>query len=133
MSTQPQYARDPESLTAILSQFEQEGFTGQFAVHDGAVLLCLACRQEHPASAFSMTALRRTEGASDPADMAAVVALTCPHCQSRGTVTLQYGPEASAGEADVLLALEDQREGDGVIVDPSTSPDTLTTSTDDAR
>ena len=133
MSSEPQYARDPESLTAILRQFEQEGFTGQFAVHDGAMLLCLACREEHPASDVAMSALRRTEGASDPADMAAVVALTCPSCGSRGTVTLQFGPEAPAGEADVLLALEDQRAGDGVILDPSTSPDTLTTSRHDTR
>lgn len=128
----PQYARDPSSLTAILTQFEQEGFTGQFAVHEGAALLCVQCRQEHPAADYPMAALRRTEGASDPADMAAVVALTCPHCGSRGTLTLQYGPEAGAEESDVLLALEDQREGAGVITDPATSPDTLSTSTNDA-
>ena len=118
----PQYARDPSSLTAIVSQFEHEGFTGQLAVREQAVLLCLSCHQEHPAAEFEMAALRRTEGASDPADMAAVVALTCPHCSSRGTVVLKYGPEASPDESDVLLALEDQRQGDGVIVDPGESP-----------
>jgi hypothetical protein len=123
----PQYARDPSSLISIVSQFEQEGFTGQLAVREQASLLCLSCHQEHPAAEFEMSALRRTEGASDPADMAAVVALTCPHCSAQGTVVLKFGPEASPEESDVLLALEDQRQGDGVIVDPSESPDRTTT------
>lgn len=126
MTSEPQYARDPSSLTSIVSQFEEEGFTGQFAVREGTMLLCLACRKEHPAGEIQMTALRRTEGASDPADMAAVVALECAHCGNKGTVVLNYGPEAGIDEADVLLALEDEREGTGVIVDPDASPDRLT-------
>ena len=128
MSPDPQYARDPASLTAIITTFEGEGFTGQLAVREGAVLTCLSCRTDHPAAEFTMDALRRTEGASDPADMAAVVGLTCPQCSAKGTVVLKYGPEASAEESEVLLALEDGRQGDGVPVDPATSPDTLTTS-----
>ena len=124
----PQYARDPSSLTAIIEIFERDGFTGQFAVREAGVLACLSCREERPATEFDMSALRRAEGASDPADMAAVVGLTCPNCDNKGTVALKYGPEASPEESDVLLALEDHRAGDGVIVDPSVSPDTLTTS-----
>lgn len=128
MSPDAQYARDPSSLTAIITTFEQEGFTGQLAVREGAMLRCLSCRMDHPAAEFAMSALRRAEGASDPDDMAAVVGLTCPHCQAKGTVVLKYGPEASAEESEVLLALDDEREGAGVPVDPGTSPDTLTTS-----
>jgi len=124
----PQYARDPSSLTAIITQFEDEGFTGQYAVRDAGSLLCLTCRQERRATDFVMSALRRTEGASDPDDMAAVVGLTCPNCGALGTAVLKYGPEASPEESDVLLALEDHRAAEGVIVDPSVSPDTLTTS-----
>lgn len=126
MTSEPQYARDPSSLTSILSQFEDEGFAGQFAVREGGNLLCLQCRQEHHATEVEMYALRRTEGASDPADMAAVVALECKHCGHKGTVVLNYGPEAGVDESDVLLALEDRREGTGVIVDPAASPDTPT-------
>ena len=129
--TDAQYARDPSSLLAIVEVFERDGFTGQFAVREGAALACLACREEHAATEVDMTALRRTEGASDPADMAAVVALTCPNCGNRGTVALNYGPEAGIDESEVLLALDDHREGAGVIVDPSVSPDTLTASGDD--
>ena len=129
--TDAQYARDPSSLLAIVETFERDGFTGQFAVREAATLACLSCREEHPATEFDMTALRRTEGASDPADMAAVVALTCPRCGNRGTVALKYGPEAGIEESDVLLALEDHREGAGVTVDPSVPPDTVTTAGDD--
>lgn len=126
MSSEPQYARDASSLTSMVSQFEEEGFTGQFAVREGGMLLCLGCRMEHPAAEMEMTALRRAEGASDPADMAAVVGLQCGHCGHKGTVVLNYGPEASIDESDVLLALEDHREGTGVIVDPDASPDATT-------
>ena len=124
MTSEPQYARDPSSLTAILAQFESEGFSGQFAVREAGMLLCLACRHENPAAEISMHALRRTEGASDPADMAAAVALACGHCENKGTVVLNYGPEAGIDESEVLLALDDQRTGTGVVVDQDASPDT---------
>lgn len=126
MSEDAAYARDPSTLTSILRQFEGDGFTGQFAVRDGARLACLTCGREHEAQAIQLAALRRTEGASDPADMAAVVGLTCPACGTRGTAVLNYGPAAGIEESDVLAALEDRRSGTGVIVDSSTSPDTLT-------
>ena len=123
MTGEPQYARDPSSLTSMVSQFEDEGFTGQFAVREAGMVLCLACRKEHPAADIEMTALRRAEGASDPADMAAVVGLQCPSCDTKGTLVLNYGPEAGIDESEVLLALEDHREGTGVIVDTGASPD----------
>lgn len=132
MTPDAQYARDPSSLTAIITTFEQEGFTGQLAVREGAVLTCLSCRTDSAATDFEMEVLRRTEGASDPADMAAVVGLVCPHCDAKGTVVLKYGPEASPEESEVLLALDDEREGTGAPVDPGTSPDTLTTSQNDS-
>jgi hypothetical protein len=57
-----------------------------------------------------VSALARVEGASDPDDMAAVVAVTCPRCSARATLVVKYGPEASAADADVLLALPDAEE-----------------------
>ncbi|MCU1393189.1 MAG: hypothetical protein JWM34_1617 [Ilumatobacteraceae bacterium] len=56
-----------------------------------------------------MSSLRRLEGASDPSDAMAVVALTCPACNSRGTAVLAYGPAASKEDSDVLVALRDHR------------------------
>lgn len=54
-----------------------------------------------------MHALCRVEGASDPDDMAAVVAVVCPRCSAKDALVLGYGPAASGADADVLLALPD--------------------------
>lgn len=122
MSGDPQYARDAASLTGILAEFEAQGFVGQFAVREAAELECLDCHQRRAAASYHMAALRRTEGASDPADMAAVMALTCPNCDVRGTLVVHYGPDAGREESDVLVALEDHRSDGGVIIDPSIGP-----------
>ncbi|MEP6625457.1 MAG: hypothetical protein ABJC79_13510 [Acidimicrobiia bacterium] len=55
---------------------------------------------------MEIAGVRRLEGASDPADMLAVLALTCPNCATMGTLTLNYGPESTPGEAIVLQAIE---------------------------
>jgi hypothetical protein len=57
-----------------------------------------------------MHSLRRLEGASDPDDMLAVVALECGVCGVSGTMVLGYGPAASDIDGDVLRALQDRRE-----------------------
>jgi hypothetical protein len=66
-----------------------------------------------------MRSLRRLEGASDPADMLAVVALECGVCNASGTMVLGYGPAAADADSDVLRALQDRRE-DGDL--PAHSP-----------
>jgi hypothetical protein len=72
------------------------------------------CCDTTPAADLPIDSLYRIEGASDPGDMAIVVAFTCPHCSSQDTMVLRYGPEASAEDADVLVALPepDERESD---------------------
>jgi hypothetical protein len=64
---------------------------------------------DSPPGAVELVSIRRLEGASDPADMLAVVALRCPACGAQGVLTLGYGPDTSPEEADVLLGLEDHR------------------------
>jgi hypothetical protein len=59
-----------------------------------------------------MSSLRRLEGESDPADMVAIVAITCPQCGRRGTMVLGFGPAATAEDADVLHELIDDRGDD---------------------
>jgi hypothetical protein len=49
--------------------------------------------------------MRRTEGASDPDDMLAVVGLTCPRCGTQGTAVLGYGPEADPDDAEIVVRL----------------------------
>ena len=99
------YASDGTTLVEVISRFEAEGYTGQLAAVEGG-LRCFDCGGVAPGSVYDLGLLRRTEGASDPADMVAVAGLTCPACGAKGTVALKYGPDASPEEADVLGALE---------------------------
>ena len=106
-------ASDRTTLSEVLEHYTNGGFGGSFSVIEGARLLCNACNEESAASDVDMDSLRRLEGASDPDDMMAVVALTCPRCGTAGTVVLGYGPIASAEDSDVLRALRDRRAESG--------------------
>ncbi len=94
------------TLLTLLDQMDDRGFTGQFDQRDGRVR-CLTCRETSDADAVPVCDLRRLEGASDPSDMLAVVAMRCPRCSAKGTLTLSFGPEASPGEDAVLRALRE--------------------------
>jgi len=96
-------------LGEVVRELEASGFTGQMAARPGARVMCFVCRRESDASAVEVAVLRRLEGPSDPADMLAVAALTCPNCGARGTVVLGYGPEAEEDDADVLASLAPAR------------------------
>ena len=100
---------EDETIVAVLAQLEGAGFTGQFVPREGVEVECLQCHRRWPADKTALRELRRLEGASDPADMVAVVGLQCPLCGHRGTAVLSYGPEASAFDTEVLAALEDDR------------------------
>jgi hypothetical protein len=102
-------AQDAQTLTDALKAFDEAGYTSQFKVLEFARVQCLTCREEFAAHEVAMESLRRLEGASDPADMLAVVALTCPRCAAQGTLILNYGPDASLEESQLLLALQDDR------------------------
>jgi len=100
-------ARDASTLGEVISGFESEGYRGQFVARDGATIECTTCKTTSPAQAFvGNHRLQRLEGASDPADMLAVAALTCPKCGTKGTLVLSYGPEASRADDDVLVRLD---------------------------
>jgi len=113
MPTTPRNATDATTLGESISTFEAEGYDGQFAAREGGLVMCFACRTESPAADVALDGLIRTEGASDPADMTAVAALTCPACGVRGTVSLHYGADASPEEAEVLRDLDDRRGATG--------------------
>ena len=106
MSSTSEYASDGTTIVEIINEFETRGFTGGFVSGEGGTLRCVSCQAETPASAARVEALRRIEGASDPADMAAVAALQCSKCDAKGTIVLSYGPDTSLEDADVLAALE---------------------------
>jgi hypothetical protein len=106
MSGTEEYASDGTTLVEVIHGFEVDGFHGQFAARPGGSVLCYSCHEEAPASDVDLARMRRTEGASDPADMVAVAGLTCPKCGAKGTVALKYGPESTVEDADVLRLLE---------------------------
>jgi hypothetical protein len=97
------------TIIEVLGDLEAMGFTGQFVPRENAEVECLACHRHLPANETVLRHLRRLEGQSDPADMVAVVGLECPHCGTRGTTVLSYGPEASRFDSEVLAAFEDGR------------------------
>lgn len=98
------------TLTEVLAELAQQGYTGDcFVDEDDGRVCCGACRTCVDPGDLQLDGLRRLEGASDPADMAAVLALTCTSCGHKGTAVVRFGPEASAGDALVLRHLEDDR------------------------
>jgi hypothetical protein len=110
---------DNTTMLEVLESYGRAGYTGDFSVGDDAEVLCHTCRQRSAPADLIVTSLRRLEGASDPADMMAVVALTCPQCGTDGTLVVNYGPESSAAQAQVLVALPDHR-GQGPLADAQT-------------
>ena len=101
---------ESSTVTELLDAYSEGGFSGSFTVVEGAALECHACEARFPAAEAEMSSLRRMEGASDPADMVAVVALACPRCGTAGTAVLGFGPAASPEDGDVLGALRDRRD-----------------------
>lgn len=105
---------DATTLAEALERYEAEGYTGQFAAGEGTEVICYTCHQRSPAAEVPLRALLRAEGESDPDDEVAVAAVSCPKCGTKGTLVLHYGPTAPVEHDDILRALEDRREADGV-------------------
>jgi hypothetical protein len=99
---QPRYGA---TLGEILGTMDAAGFDAQMAARPDGLILCFTCRNASPAGDFDLQVQRRTEGASDPADMLAIVGLVCPRCATKGTAVLGYGPEADDDDAEVLVRL----------------------------
>lgn len=103
---------DEPTLTDVLASYAAAGFDSQLAATDNGLVHCFACGVSVAPADAELHSLRRLEGASDPADMLAVAAVSCRSCDAKGVLVLNYGPEATAGEAAVLLGLEDRRSDD---------------------
>lgn len=100
------------TITEVLEGYAQGGFASSFIVTDDCALECDECGTASEPDRFQMSSLRRLEGMSDPADMVAVVAITCPVCGARGTSILGFGPTATEQDAGVLSGLRDHRADD---------------------
>src|ERR1051325_9100611 len=88
------------SLAESLSQWETDGYAGQFVVREFGELECETCCNRVPAREMGWDGVDRLEGASDPDDMLLVAAGRCPRCGVSGTVVLTYGPRGSVDEAE---------------------------------
>jgi hypothetical protein len=82
-----------------------EGWTEQATPLEGGDVRCEVCSEATPADELVPESFQRVEGASDPGDMAAIVAFECPHCSAHDVLVVKYGPDATAADADVLSAL----------------------------
>jgi hypothetical protein len=90
----------------VTNALAAEGWTEQATPLPGGEVRCEACGATTPADEFAVDEIQRVEGASDPDEMAAVIPLECPHCGAHDLLVVQYGPEASEADADVLAALQ---------------------------
>lgn len=97
---------DNATLDEVLAAYSADGFAGSMVFVDECELRCTTCRTVSPANTLTFTSMRRMEGASDPADMLAVVAVRCPACSTGATLVLHYGPTASLEEASVLRLID---------------------------
>ena len=112
---------DNTTLIEVIDGYKAAGYVTDFWAEEGGLVRCGECQSVLAASKISMQSVRRLEGASDPADMATVVATSCPVCGAEGTMVLTYGPAASDVDADVFSALSDRRdEGD---LPPDSTPE----------
>ncbi|MEO7371284.1 MAG: hypothetical protein ABI949_09445 [Ilumatobacteraceae bacterium] len=101
---------DETTMTGVLAAYTQGGFDSSFTVTEESQLQCHECDTVSDPPIVSMSSLRRLEGASDPDDMVAVVAITCPYCGAQGTVVLGFGPMATLQDSEVLKGLRDDRD-----------------------
>ena len=105
MTTSPHGVPQDVTIVEVLADFAQRGFTADFTVDDDGLLCCRVCGVCVSPAAADVRSLRRLEGASDPGDMAAVLAVRCVACGSQGTAVVRYGPEAGPGDATLLAGL----------------------------
>jgi hypothetical protein len=101
---------DYTTLVEILAEMAKDGFVENFTVTPDGRVRCSCCGQIDDPADMSMMGLRRLEGASDPDDMVAALALVCRKCGAKGAVVVKYGPGSTEGELAVLAAVENGRE-----------------------
>ena len=97
------------TLTEVLEDLRRLDFTNDVRVTPEGMLCCRVCEHCIAAQDMDLLHLRRVEGASDPADMAAVLGLRCVACGALGTAIVRFGPEASRGDEMVLQHVPDHR------------------------
>jgi hypothetical protein len=119
-SNDPANPGEAITVTDILASYAAAGYNTEMRVTADASVHCHACGVDHPPRELLLDSVRRIEGASDPDDLQAVVALECV-CGARGALVLAFGPGGAAEDADVFAALPDHREASAI---PASQPPT---------
>jgi hypothetical protein len=104
-SPQPGVPSDNTTLLEVLASLEEDGYRSQLAVTADGFVQCGSCGVRIDPHLLRAMQIRRLEGASDPDDMVAIVATTCPNCAREGTIVMGYGVNATGGEPAVARAL----------------------------
>lgn len=99
------------TVTEVLQSLAEKGYDTDFFL-DGNRVRCGGCGALISAADLTIDEVYRFEGQSDPGDEMIVVALECRGCGRRGALASAYGPDTSAEEAEILLALRDGRPGE---------------------
>lgn len=97
---------DNTTAVAEINDLREQGYGADFVVGEGGVVRCTKCRHEEQPGDLDVDVFRRLEGASEPDEMSAILALTCRQCGTKGIVMVGYGPNASPDEGDLLLAID---------------------------
>lgn len=92
----------------VLRGWREEGYPEALTVVPGGAVTCTCEAGRHPAGELAVASEFRYEGMSAPGDEELLVAATTP-CGRRGTLTLGYGPSASADDAELARALPRDR------------------------
>ena len=109
---------DNATISGAVSSLDEEGFDGQFVPEENASLSCSQCGASIAAERLDVRYRRRFEGASDPDDMAMMIAAICPSCSGGGTFVLGYGINASALDADISSRLSVPADTDASAHEP---------------
>ena len=102
-----------DTIVSVLADLAAKGFAANMQVTPDARVVCGLCGHDAAPEELELDELRRIEGASDPSDMAAVLALRCRTCGAQGTAIVRFGPEAERQDNIVLRSVHDERFHDG--------------------
>jgi hypothetical protein len=105
---EPGVPSDVTTVTELVDGGQARGYTEQFVLTPTGIR-CQACGERRDPAEYGFESLRRLEGASDPDDAQAVLAVHCPVCDAAGSLVVNYGPAASPEESDALAAMQDRR------------------------
>lgn len=99
-------AAGADTLMDVLQLARDKGYTVQLTARQTGQVECGSCNEMNDPATIKVNAVRRLEGATDPADEMLIAAAHCPNCGSAGVLTLGHGPNASEADSLVLESLD---------------------------